>query len=150
MINTLALAVMLEICLPLSHCLSLSFFAMSVSASLSFRTYCFFHTGCLFRTHVCSLSHSNVTCISDLLDASGRHFKTIGEPTPLLKELTQRLAVAFGFENLSLSPTLCRTVSVITQCGAIQPHWDAYPLGGGLAGCGHVRANIVVQVNISL
>lgn len=77
----------------------------------------------------------------------GRQFKTLTEPKGLVRRLTARLASAFGLEELALSPTLVRTVSVINSSGEIQPHFDAYPNGSGLGHCGHLRANIVVSLD---
>eukprot|EP00656_Telonema_subtile_P014587 TRINITY_DN17499_c0_g2_i3.p2 TRINITY_DN17499_c0_g2~~TRINITY_DN17499_c0_g2_i3.p2 ORF type:complete len:204 (+),score=52.53 TRINITY_DN17499_c0_g2_i3:175-786(+) len=76
----------------------------------------------------------------------GRQYKVLSEPDALLDALAARLEAFFCLEGLDPSPTLPCTLSVITQGGAIQAHCDAYPREGALHGCGHIRANIAVQM----
>lgn len=69
---------------------------------------------------------------------------------PLIEELTVRLEVAVrGVAGCPRDRTLGRVCSWIEPGGYIHEHTDRYRPGAGLEGCGHLRANIVVQMQPS-
>lgn len=70
-----------------------------------------------------------------------------GVSDPLLEELSVRLEAAVrGLAAHPRDTTLGRVCSWIESGGFIHEHTDRYPQGSGFEGRGHLRANVVVQM----
>eukprot|EP00930_Biecheleria_cincta_P091459 TRINITY_DN81034_c0_g1_i1.p1 TRINITY_DN81034_c0_g1~~TRINITY_DN81034_c0_g1_i1.p1 ORF type:complete len:262 (-),score=43.75 TRINITY_DN81034_c0_g1_i1:11-796(-) len=79
-----------------------------------------------------------------------RRLDPTGGVDDLIEALTDRLQSAvLGLANRPRDTTLGRVCSYIEPGGFIHEHKDRYPESSGLQGLGHLRANIVVQLEPS-
>merc|ERR1719401_1128119 len=79
-----------------------------------------------------------------------RRLDHMGGVTDLIETLTARLEDALlGVAGQPRDVTLGRVCSWIEVGGFVHAHNDRYPLGSAQCGRGHLRANVVVQMDAS-